>query len=344
MPVRGSSSHDARPNFRAKGFRMPRRLALAILPVAGFLCAFLLLSGGARADNVCTPDPGWGTLNTSFAAQVLTLINQHRATLGEGALTTDWALTDSAQWKSMNMSGLDYFDHTDDPIGRSVQQRLLDCGYPASSSGWGENIAYGYPTPASVVQAWLNSPGHRANIENASYRTTGIGVAANAAGAYYWTQEFGTVSSSGGPPTTTRSTTTRTTTTRTTTTGTTTTTRTTTTTPTTTTTGATTTHPTTTQPTVPRTARRAKISTPVAGHPRIERHRHFVVVKWSLKRHAGRPAHYLVLWRHRVVLRTERRTARITKRLHGRIRIVAVLPGGTRTPAVTASLPPRRGR
>ena len=116
---------------------MPRRLGLIALPLAGFLCAFLLLSGGAQADNVCTPDASWGTLNASFASQVLTLINQHRASIGEGALTSDGALTDSAQWKSMNMAGLDYFDHPDDPIGRSVPQRLLDCGYPASSSGWG---------------------------------------------------------------------------------------------------------------------------------------------------------------------------------------------------------------
>ena len=178
----------------------PQRLiALAAVFAAGLLLTLVPATSRAHADNVCNPDSSWGTVNSGFAAQVLTLVNQHRAAIGIGALSSDGALQASAVWKSMNMAGLNYFDHNDDPIGRTVQQRLTACGWPANQ-GWGENIAYGYSTPADVMNAWLNSPGHKANIENPSYTSSGIGVAANAQGIYYWTQDFGQGSSSGGPP------------------------------------------------------------------------------------------------------------------------------------------------
>ena len=178
----------------------PQRLiALAAVFAAGLVVTLVPATTRAHADNVCNPDSSWGTINSSFAAQVLTLVNQHRASIGVGQLTTDGALQASAVWKSMNMAGLNYFDHNDDPIGRTVQQRLTDCGWP-TNLGWGENIAYGFSTPADVMNAWLNSPGHKANIENPSFNTTGIGVAANAQGVYYWTQDFGQGSSGGSPP------------------------------------------------------------------------------------------------------------------------------------------------
>jgi uncharacterized protein YkwD len=168
--------------------RTPQRLiALALVFAAGLLLTVVPGPSKAHADNVCTPDSSWGTINSSFAAQVLTLVNQHRASIGVGQLSSDPALTASAVWKSMNMAGLNYFDHNDDPIGRTVAQRLSACGWP-SNLGWGENIADGYSTPADVMNAWLNSPGHKANIENPSYTSSGIGVAANAQGVY-WTQD-----------------------------------------------------------------------------------------------------------------------------------------------------------
>ena len=182
-----------------------RLIALALVFAAGLLLTVLPgHPSRARADNVCTPDASWGTVNSGYASQVLTLVNQHRAAIGVGQLSTDGALTASAVWKSMNMAGLNYFDHNDDPIGRTVAQRLAACGWP-SNLGWGENIAYGYSTPADVMNGWLNSPGHKANIENPSYTSIGIGVAANSQGVYYWTQDFGQGSSGGSPPPTTTS-------------------------------------------------------------------------------------------------------------------------------------------
>jgi uncharacterized protein YkwD len=180
--------------------RTPRRLlALTLVFAAGLGFTLLPTTHLAHADNVCTPDASWGTVNSSFASQVVSLVNQHRASLGLGQLSVDGALTRSAVWKSMNMAGLNYFDHTDDPIGRSVGQRLVDCGWPANL-GWGENIAYGYATPADVMNGWLGSAGHKANIENPAFTSTGVGVAQNAQGVYYWTQDFGQGSSGGAAP------------------------------------------------------------------------------------------------------------------------------------------------
>ncbi|HJU48359.1 MAG TPA: CAP domain-containing protein, partial [Gaiellaceae bacterium] len=175
-----------------------------LIAVFVVLCAAVALtvaaSGPSAAVGDCTPQQSWGTVDRSAAQQVLSLVNQHRATRGLSQLTSSPSLTASAEWKSLHMSGYGYFAHDDPapPVSRSVGQRLIACGYP-SNAGWGENIAYGYTTPSAVMQGWLNSPGHRANIENASYRTIGIGVARNAAGRLYWTQDFGT-SSAGSTP------------------------------------------------------------------------------------------------------------------------------------------------
>jgi hypothetical protein len=127
--------------------------------------------------------------------------------MGLVALKVSPTLTNAATWKALHMARYAYMTHEDPapPIARTVPDRLEACGYPSRTTGWGENIAYGYATASSVVQAWLNSAGHRANIENASYRSTGVGAATNASGVVYWSQEFGTYDDSGtggtpGPP------------------------------------------------------------------------------------------------------------------------------------------------
>ena len=83
-------------------------------------------------------------------------------------LQTTTPLTNSAIWKSRHMAYYRYMAHNDPapPVARGVGDRLLVCGYPANSAGWGENIAYGYSSAAAVMQGWLNSSGHRANLEN----------------------------------------------------------------------------------------------------------------------------------------------------------------------------------
>ena len=150
----------------------------------------------------CTPGSDWGTLRQDLAVRVVELVNQHRAARGLSQLTVTTPLTNAAIWKSRHMAKYVYMAHADPapPVARSVGDRLLACGYPASSAGWGENIAYGYTSADAVMQGWLNSPGHRANIENPSYRAIGVGAAASSTGRLYWTQEFGTSTSGSTPP------------------------------------------------------------------------------------------------------------------------------------------------
>lgn len=163
--------------------------------------AFALLAAPAiaRADT-CTPDTGWGTLNRAVAQQAAVQLNQQRAANGLGALALSPTLTASAEWKSLHMAYYDYFDHTDPapPVARNAGQRMVDCGY--TNPGTGENIAAGFNTPSSVMDAWMNSPGHRANILGASFTVMGIGVGIDASGSYYWTVDFGAVADAGTVP------------------------------------------------------------------------------------------------------------------------------------------------
>jgi uncharacterized protein YkwD len=173
-----------------------RYRSVALLLLA---CALLAAPGLAQAAN-CTPDTSWGTPDRSDAQQVAVQLNQQRAANGLGPLQLSPTLTASAEWKSLHMSFYNYFDHSDPapPVARDAGTRMSDCGY--TDLGKGENIAEGFNTPSTVMDAWMNSPGHRANILGASYVVMGVGVAINASGIYYWTVDFGSVADAGTVP------------------------------------------------------------------------------------------------------------------------------------------------
>jgi uncharacterized protein YkwD len=124
-----------------------------------------------------------------YAAQVLSITNTERARHGCAALTINAKLARAAQGHSAVMVARHFFDHTD-PDGKGPGERLAAAGYPQAA--WGENIAAGQRTPAAVMDSWMNSPGHRANILNCGYRAIGIGIAFGSGGPY-WTQDFGSV-------------------------------------------------------------------------------------------------------------------------------------------------------
>jgi uncharacterized protein YkwD len=130
-----------------------------------------------------TPPPAAGPV-----AEVLRLVNVERAKAGCNALTTDSRLAAAAQAHSADMAANNYFSHTG-RNGSDVSDRVEAAGYRWSAVG--ENIAKGQPTPAAVMQAWMNSSGHRANILHCRYRNIGIGLA-NAGRSPVWTQDFGT--------------------------------------------------------------------------------------------------------------------------------------------------------
>lgn len=123
----------------------------------------------------------------SYEAEVIRLINLERTNRGLPALATNWQLSRVARYKSQDMIDKNYFSHTSPTYG-SPFTMMQSFGLRFSAAA--ENIAYGQRTPQEVVNAWMNSAGHRANILSKSYTQTGVGAAKKANGTLYWTQMF----------------------------------------------------------------------------------------------------------------------------------------------------------
>lgn len=121
---------------------------------------------------------------TSYEQQVANLVNQERAKAGLPALTLNWELSRVARYKSQDMHDKKYFSHTSPTYG-SPFNMITSFGISYRTAG--ENIAKGQSTPQEVMNAWMNSPGHRANILNASFTKIGVGYVAD---GKYWTQLF----------------------------------------------------------------------------------------------------------------------------------------------------------
>ncbi len=123
----------------------------------------------------------------SFEDEVIRLINLERTNRGIPALSKNWQLARVARYKSQDMIDKNYFSHTSPTYG-SPFTMMQSFGLKFSAAA--ENIAYGQKTPQEVVNAWMNSSGHRANILSTSYTQTGVGAAKKANGTLYWTQMF----------------------------------------------------------------------------------------------------------------------------------------------------------
>ena len=121
---------------------------------------------------------------TDFEGEVVRLVNVIRKEHGLGALTENWELSRVARYKSKDMHDLGYFSHTSPTYGSPFEMmKKFNVSYRTA----GENIAKGYRTPQAVVDGWMNSEGHRANILNASFKQIGVGYYAD---GNYWTQMF----------------------------------------------------------------------------------------------------------------------------------------------------------
>ena len=121
---------------------------------------------------------------SQFEQQVVELTNQERAKQGLPALKVDVELSKVAREKSRDMQANNYFSHTSPTYG-SPFDMMKQFGIDYSSAG--ENIAMGQQTPEEVVQAWMNSEGHRKNILSSNYTHIGVGYVEN---GNYWTQQF----------------------------------------------------------------------------------------------------------------------------------------------------------
>lgn len=123
---------------------------------------------------------------TSAQAAVLALVNQERAKVGCRPVTASSALNALAQSFSEDMAARGFFGHTD-PDGATPWDRADKAGVEGLG---GENIARGQADAQAVMDAWMNSDGHRANILNCDYTTLGVGVHLGSGGPW-WTQDFG---------------------------------------------------------------------------------------------------------------------------------------------------------
>ena len=121
---------------------------------------------------------------SSYEAEVMRLVNQIRKQNGLKELETDWQLSRVARYKSEDMKKNNYFSHTSPTYGSPFDMMKK---FGISYKGAGENIAKGQKTPQAVVNAWMNSAGHRENILKASYTHIGVGYVEN---GHYWTQMF----------------------------------------------------------------------------------------------------------------------------------------------------------
>ncbi|MFJ7151741.1 CAP domain-containing protein [Streptomyces sp. NPDC100445] len=145
---------------------------------------------GGTPSRTATPVPASPPVTvsaeTAAAAEVLKLVNDERAKAGRSPLAANSALSSLAEGFSDDMAARGFFDHTD-PDGRTPWDRAARAGITDLG---GENIARGQADAAAVVQAWMDSPGHRANILNPDFKTLGVGVHLGPGGPW-WTQDFG---------------------------------------------------------------------------------------------------------------------------------------------------------
>lgn len=128
--------------------------------------------------------PGKDTDVLEYENEVIRLVNEIRVQNGLNKLTGDWELSRVARFKSQDMKDNNYFSHTS-PVYGSPFQMIKNFGISYRAAA--ENIAKGQATPQAVVNAWMNSSGHRANILNGSYNKIGVGYVAD---GRYWTQMF----------------------------------------------------------------------------------------------------------------------------------------------------------
>jgi uncharacterized protein YkwD len=131
---------------------------------------------------------GQAAADPSYERQVIALTNQERTANGCGALTEHATLTRAARGHTEDMAARNEMTHYG-ANGSDAGDRVKQAGYPARQ--WAENIAYGQATPQEVVDAWMDSSGHRANILDCRLTEIGVGHVVDEHGVPYWTQDFG---------------------------------------------------------------------------------------------------------------------------------------------------------
>lgn len=170
-----------------------------LLASAFLVCALVLaVPAGASASSCANAAASPSSVSSTIAVRTTAcLLNQQRAAHGLRKVRLNGRLSRAAVRHARDMVRRHYFSHVS-LSGASFLQRIKRAGYLKRARSWsaGENIAWGsggLATPRSIVRAWMNSPGHRANILNGRFREIGLGVARGAprGGGATYVNEFG---------------------------------------------------------------------------------------------------------------------------------------------------------
>ena len=159
-------------------------------------CSSVILSCFKNSNNInsSTSSPAKPVQNNgqssdvnAEASEVIKLVNVERSKNGLAPLKANAELSKVAAVKSQDMADKNYFSHTSPTYGSPFDMmKKFGISYTAA----GENIAYGQKTPEEVMNSWMNSPGHRANILNSNFTEIGVGIFRNKNGTPYWVQMF----------------------------------------------------------------------------------------------------------------------------------------------------------
>lgn len=139
-------------------------------------------SNVAQAATTTSVAALYAQIQKERAAEVVTLVNKIRTDAGLKPLTVHTNLTKLAKTKAVDMNNKNYFSHTSPTYGSPFE--MMDA-FNITYRYAGENIAKGQRSAKEVVQDWMNSPGHKANILNKNYNLIGVGYYNG-----YWVQEF----------------------------------------------------------------------------------------------------------------------------------------------------------
>jgi uncharacterized protein YkwD len=159
------------------------------------------LNGGRGRNTLGQSSPNALRTTSAIEQEIIRLVNVRRAAAGLAPLTVNLRLNAAAGFHTTDMVRLGNLygpdvahEHTQYGTSRpQVSDRFDAAGYDTWSRAFsiGENIAYGFSTAASVMNAWMSSAGHRANILSTTFREIGVAVGADAEGRLYFTQTFG---------------------------------------------------------------------------------------------------------------------------------------------------------
>jgi uncharacterized protein YkwD len=150
-----------------------------------------LFTGCATGSETITP------VRADFEQHVVELVNDHRASRGLPPLKRVTELDNAARYHARDLRQDNYFDHDSYDRSGSTLTRVCEwntriTAFYKNWSNLGENIAAGPSSPENVMQGWLNSSGHRANIESPNYWEIGMGYDEGGGTYYrYWVQDFG---------------------------------------------------------------------------------------------------------------------------------------------------------